>query len=496
MLGNDQANRVPTQSDNSFALRVMQVGAIAIVLAASLYAAFDLDRFFVPKELVLHITALLAGIATLRAPKKESSADWLLLAYLLLSALSVAFAQNRWLGFRALAITASGILLFRAARAVDDRRLLNTLAFAVVLASVTSLLEAYGVRTQFFASTRIPGGTLGNRNFVAHAAAFGLPLLFLAAERAKRIALPCIGVAIVSASVMLARSRAAWIAAAAMVVVFVVLAPSKRLFGVAIFAAIGVAAALMLPNALRWTSENPYMDSMRGMLNGRGRLTQYERTLLMAGQHPILGVGAGNWSVNYPHEGSGRNDPSMSETDPGMTTNPWPSSDWMADASERGFAATLLLAIVLVILGLKGSDDRPRSATLAAMLVAAAVAGLFDAVLLLPLPALIVWSAAGALASSTPSTSKKSVLIHIALTLLVLAGVWRSAAQLTSMAIYSTHGDRRSLEFASRIDPGNYRLQLRLARGGSRAQRCAHARAAHDMYPSAQAGIEVSHGCR
>lgn len=495
MLPEREAIRIPIEGEHTFALRVMQTGAIACVVAASLYTAFDLDRFFIPKELVLHLTALLAGAFTLRA-RRESATDALLLAYLALSLLSAAFAQNRWLGFRAAAITASGVVLFRAARAVDRNKLLNALALAVVIASTTSLLEAYGVRTQFFASTRIPGGTLGNRNFVAHAAAFGLPLLFLVAERAKRIALPCAGVAIVSAALFLARSRGAWIAAIAMTLAFVLLSPSKRLFGVAIFAIIGIAAALFVPNSLRWHSENPYMDSVRGMLNGRGRLTQYERTLFMAEQHPILGVGPGNWSVNYPREGAGHNDPSMSETDPGMTTNPWPSSDWMAFASERGFAAALLLAIIFVMLALKGSDDRPGSAALVALLLATAIAGLFDAVLLLPLPAMIVWTAAGALAPSTPTHSKRSLLVQFVLIVIVLAATARSAAQWTSMAIYSTSSNRRSLEFASRIDPGNYRLQLRLARGGSRATRCPHARAAHDLYPWAQAAIDASRGCK
>ena len=42
------------------ALRVMQFGVIAVVLVALPYKQFDLDRFFVPKELVLHATAFVA----------------------------------------------------------------------------------------------------------------------------------------------------------------------------------------------------------------------------------------------------------------------------------------------------------------------------------------------------------------------------------------------------------------------------------------------------
>ena len=44
------------------AVRTIQIGAIAIVLVASTLTVFDLDRFIVPKELVLHITAVLAAL--------------------------------------------------------------------------------------------------------------------------------------------------------------------------------------------------------------------------------------------------------------------------------------------------------------------------------------------------------------------------------------------------------------------------------------------------
>ena len=38
-----------------------------------------------------------------------------------------------------------------------------------------------------------------------------------------------------------------------------------------------------------------------------------------------------------------RRDPSLDNSRGGMTANPWPSSDWVAYASERGPAAALLL---------------------------------------------------------------------------------------------------------------------------------------------------------
>src|SRR5215213_10035307 len=44
------------------ALVTLQLGAIAVVLAAAVYKQFELDRFFVPKELVLHVLDTLSAL--------------------------------------------------------------------------------------------------------------------------------------------------------------------------------------------------------------------------------------------------------------------------------------------------------------------------------------------------------------------------------------------------------------------------------------------------
>ena len=487
---------------------VLVAGAIAVVLAASPRTVFDLDRFLVPKELALHATAVIAGLWALRAMRRTRH-DWLLLGYLALSAVSALFATNKWLGLRALAISASGLVLFWAARAVRDagheRALLNGLAFAVVLAAATSLLQAYGVRVIFFAVNRAPGGTLGNRNFVAHLAAIGLPLCLLAALRAKRFFIAAIGVAIVTAALVLTRSRAGWLAAAVALSIFFVLAVrehGRRLLAILAIAAAGAGAALIIPNALRWRSDNPYLESVTGVVDyergsGRGRLVQYEHSLLMAARHPLLGVGPGNWPVVYPKHAA-RNDPALSDSDAGMTSNPWPSSDWVAFVAERGLAAAVLLALFFLRL-LK------RDATLLATLAAVIIAGLFDAVLLLPAPALIAWTALGVLSEreaidvplplAGEGAAKRRVRVAAPFVILIsLLGLVRSAAQLTAMEIYATTGERAALERAARIDPGSYRLHMRLARGGRR--RCEHALTAHALFPSAQAALDASRGCR
>ncbi len=510
------------------ALRVIQLGAIAVVLAVTTFNAFELDRFFVPKELMLHLAAAVAGLLAVLAlwRLRVTRVDLLLACYLALSALSALMATNRWLALRALAVSASSIVLFWTARALRDaglaRPLLGALALAVVIAAATSLLQTYGLDSRFFSENRAPGGTLGNRNFVAHVAAFGFPLLLFVALQAQRRSAYirwALGTALVIASLVLTRSRAAWLAFAAMVLVVIVailLSPSlrrdrgiwKRLAGIAVLSCGGLVLAFLLPNTLHWRDNNPYLESVKRVADysdgsGRGRLVQYGRSLLMAVRHPLFGVGPGNWPVVYPSRVPA-NDPSLDQTNEGMTSNPWPSSDWVACIAERGIAAFVLLVLVFIRLAkaglkqLREGVDVPAGLAAVSLLGIAAgavVAGTFDAVLLLAIPAFLVWAAVGALLVPQEESPKPVLrFAFVALLVLPIMGVVRSTEQLMAMEIYTTRSDRASLTRATRIDPGNYRLRLRLAHAGGRG-RCENARAAHALFPSARAAEDASSGC-
>jgi len=187
---------VDSSTPDRGALRVLQSGAIAIVLAAATYKLFELDRYFVPKELALHLTALAAIIACLQGARRLelTRVETLFGVFLLLGIASAGVATNHWTAARAVGITFSGLVVLRAARATSDAGsrcpLLAVLVAAIVLASVLSLLQAYGVTSDFFSLNRSPGGTFGNRNFVAHLAAIGAPtllLLLVLAPRARAI---------------------------------------------------------------------------------------------------------------------------------------------------------------------------------------------------------------------------------------------------------------------------------------------------------------------
>ena len=546
------------------------LGAAAVVLAAVPYKVFDLDRYFVPKELVLHLTAVVLVLAMVvamgrgRTTSRPARApltrvDTLLLIFLVFSALSTAQAPNRWLAWRAFAVSVSGVAVFwvtlALARAGRARSLIVVVATAVVIGAAVALLQAYGVESEYFSINRAPGGTLGNRNFVAHLAAIGMPVLVVATLRARRTRsglLGAVAVAIVAAAIVLSRSRAAWvaIAIAALCIAPTILrarrisqsrearrAPDPtvgaarlrrqvdvpttgplraRSVMLLVAAVAGVCAAISLPNSLNWRSASPYLDSVLGVTNyregsGHGRLVQYGNTARLALSHPLLGVGPGNWAVAYPRVAS-RNDPSL-DPDDGMTANPWPSSDWAAFVAERGVPATacLTLALVGLLVGAHRAADAAAedgrvdrlvpALALTATVITLIVVGAFDAVLLLAAPSLIAWAALGALAGAlvpaptTRLTLPTTLWPRRALLLAVAAvggiAIGRSAAQLTAMTLYATAPTpaTRTLQLAAHIDPGNYRIHMRLAQTYLEEHSCTRARpqalAARALFPHA-----------
>lgn len=487
---------------------LLVIGALLVVAAAAPYRLFDLDRFLAPKEMALHAVALALALPGLRRLKalEFSRTDLLLAAYLALSGVSALFAPDHWLAARALAITLSGAAIFWAARAAADgggrRTIVAGVAAAGVIGAAVSLAQAYGLDSDFFSRHRVPGGTFGNRNFMAHLAAICAPALVLATVAARRswAAAPgYAGMAALAAALVLSRSRAAYLGLAAGTAILAYGAwrahgrwndarNALRMRALALAAAVGVLGALLLPNRLEWKSRSPYLDTVAGMVNyqegsGHGRVVQYARTLRMAAAHPLLGAGPGNWAVVYP-KFSEYYDPSI-DYFTGTTINPWPSGDWVAIVAERGVPA--LTALLLVLGGLLAggwrrsvaavtSGEYMEGLALAATLVVTGIVAAFDAVLLLPAPAFICWALFGALAAPSPvfwsralsQRARRRLLAGVAI--VGAAALLRSAGQVGAMAVYGRARTAAQVTRAHYLDPGSARIRARfegLRRGGN-----------------------------
>jgi len=494
------------------------LGALAIVLAAVPSSLFDLDRFGAPKELVLHVTALgaliLLAIGGTERPGLVA-AEVPLAAFAAWSALSAIFAANHWLAARALAITVSGLIVFhaayRVARRGADPWLLRGLAIAFVVAALTGLAQAYGVDLPILAESRAPGGTLGNRNFLAHLIAIGAPVVLLqlaeaGGPRRTLLAAGCFGILLVT--LVLTRSRASWlgvmVSMGIMGLAWLIarrggreIVPRGRLRACFVAAVLGVAIAVLLPNSLVWRSGSPYRDTVRDLTNyregsGRGRLIQYRNSARLVVMDPVFGTGPGNWPVKYPLVTT-RGDPSFDAADP-MPTNPWPSSDWVAFLTERGGVAVLLLLAGLAAMGVTAArrlrrDDVAvvrRAIVLLGVLSATLVTGAFDAVLLLAPPTLLVWATAGALLPESGiawrlPVGRRQLALVGGIALLLAAG--RSWGQLRSIALAGPGWPVERLERAVRMDPGSYRLHLMIGQRTGCARGGRHAAAAARLFP-------------
>lgn len=477
------------------------IAALGAAVAVVTYRAFDLDRFFVPKELALHIGAFLI-VVTLKASGWRAATTRVnvaLGAWLALSVMSAIGATSGAHAVRALELSLSAAVVFWGAATLRhsgrERSVAIALGAAVTFAVASALAQAYGMKLEVFAINRAPGGTLGNRNFIAHVAAMGLPLLIWLSTTARSSSRALIGAAAIlmlAAALVLSRTRAAWLA---LIIWFLIatpvlwalrdviaasLAPRRGLILGGALAA-GVALALIVPNGLDWKSDSPYLDSVRGVVNyhegsGAGRLKQYENSLVMARAHPALGVGPGNWAAEYPAFAS-RNDPSILDQT-GMTANPWPSSDWVAAIAERGVLATMAL-VAFVTLVIVAAWRSWRNAALPArvrfgalcggsVVLIGAIEGSFDAVTLLAFPSVILFGAAGALVPSGDQSTSRWIGggrrgYMTALAAIIWIGmVAMSIRKLEAMRLY-TKGTYDSVRDAAALDAGSYRIQMRSA---------------------------------
>jgi O-antigen ligase len=354
------------------------------------------DRYHLPKELLLALLALLLFVPGWRTCERLGR-DAVTRLTLLLGALSLVAslaATSPTLALRGVSLQLSACLLFLMARTQSPRERERTRLWLVVGLSGVSLLacaEIFGLVTQLSRSGRTPGASLGQRNMVAHLLALGAPSAFAllaGTEARRRRVLAALASVLLAFVIVHTRSRAGWFALAAALIVFELTSVRGALKrGVAsALVGLGVVLALAVPTRLVWSSTTPYRDSLVHLLDsgqgsGRGRLAQYQSSLAMLREQPLLGVGPGNWLVHYPQV-SPPGDPAFSGHT-WLNTGRLVNSDLLALLLEQGPLAVLLDALLVWSLAREGSRTRERGLVYAT-LAAGIVAGSLDAVLQLP----------------------------------------------------------------------------------------------------------------
>ena len=245
--------------------------------------------------------------------------------------------------------------------------------------------------------------------------------------------------------------------------------------------------------------------------SGRGRVAQYTNSLHMAISNPVFGVGPGNWPVEYVQFAP---DGDRSLADDGMTANPWPSSDWVAFISERGFVPTaaLLCAFAILFFGalrrwseLENPDAVLAECVLAGTVVATLVVSAFDVVLVLAAPSFLVWSILGATSGIRRSTrevqvsSKALGIAAVALMLTSLVSTARSVTETMAMMYVGRGAYTAGWVTGALWDPGSYRINVRVAELYSRRGHCSaardYARRAVSLFPHSPQAKRLKRNC-
>jgi O-antigen ligase len=209
----------------------------------------------------------------------------------------------------------------QAARAADWRsRVALAVTVSAGMVSALGLLQHVQLLPFALPVISVPGSTFGNRNIAAEAVALSIPFglaalgLHVGAERRRARAVLAALLLVQLVYLAATRARGAWIGAGAGVVVFALVrrpALPRALW----LAAIPVGAALLLVVLLpgRWIPRDA--NDVKRFASGssvvldavdprspviRTRVGLWRRTLAMWREHPMAGVGPGNFAVLFP----------------------------------------------------------------------------------------------------------------------------------------------------------------------------------------------------
>jgi tetratricopeptide (TPR) repeat protein len=418
-------------------------------------------------------------------------------------------AFARWAALLGVAAGATVVAVERA----DRQRLLEAVAGGAAVVSLIGLVQHLELARLPLPVISAPGSTFGNRNLAAEAVAMALPLGCAAAAGAgsagvRRALAAAVGLSLVYLGAT--RARGAWLGAAlGLATLLLVWRPRlpRRAALLAAGAAALAAAAAILPGRI-----NPmYVHDAKRYASGadvvsasfdpqstalRTRLGLWRRGLALWRDHPLLGVGPGNWPVLFPRyaePGASRDGVLTLWVGPRQAHD-----DLLERAGETGLvglsglAAFAVAAVLVVRARLRSApDERPATAAAAGALAALAGSGLTGFPLEMPatigLAGLALGLLAPAAAPAPRTRAARIVAVVGAVALMLVAGV-RAERRLRGNALLG-EGERAlrdprpegalralpALGRAAALTPGTFAVHARTAEALLRLGRHAEA---------------------
>ncbi|MDA0748570.1 MAG: tetratricopeptide repeat protein [bacterium] len=306
---------------------------VAVVLVPLVWLEGVYRFVLLPEVLVLQVAALVAGgLWFWHGTWKPSPLVLPVLLFFLAEVVSIGVASNRVVSLLPVATHAAYVLFFLAAlntlKKSDLDIILRAAAIVAAGISVLGLVQFFGWHLLEVPTAGFPSATLGHRNLAAAYLVAVLPFTFWAwvvARRTWSILLWGGVVGLELAFLIATRSRAGWVGVVG--AVFLVVAASgwqnrealaggvRQMFSGVRVAALALGLALtivpiVVPARIEkgageamWEGKRSMAASVASVVQqggDRGRISLWRRTLEMIAAQPIMGVGAGNWRLQYP----------------------------------------------------------------------------------------------------------------------------------------------------------------------------------------------------
>lgn len=306
------------------------VGLLAVVIVPLAYLN-DINRFVqLPQALTLHIVAL-AGFLIWFCHGRWRSSILVLpaLVFFFAETVSILQAQTRIFALLPISMHLAGLGFFLAllnGLKRDDYALMMQVACCIAGGiSVFGLMQFFGFASNWVPTAGLPSATFGHRNLAAAYLVGLIPVtlyFLLSAKNQWSIWGWGFVVGMEGAFLLATRSRAAWVG---LFVAFLVVGSAGFLkrkqvrwpFFLTHTRCLGLGLALLImigsatipaqiskeKGAAMWQDKVTVSDAVTSVVSTHGdksRLTLWKHTFSMIGEHPILGVGAGNWRVHYP----------------------------------------------------------------------------------------------------------------------------------------------------------------------------------------------------
>lgn len=284
------------------------------------------------------------------------------IVFLIWASLSLLWAENQYFAITNLTIWLQSLLLFFVSLQLfkTQKEIINLLNFIVISGVIVSII---GISQHLFDFNWItqatkPAGTFGNKNMAVHFLVLIIPInigLFLNSQTKKQQLVLSFALSIISLYLVYANSRAGYLSFLIQTILFAVfIFRHKKLLHKT--HKILIVLALLLPLLINsfnkggidiQTRLDNITKTHENQLSNE-RIPMWLNTLSMIKENPILGVGLGNWRVQYPlYLDSIANDWAVSENKMHRHTH----NDWLEITSSLGIIGLLLLLWLVFTLG-------------------------------------------------------------------------------------------------------------------------------------------------